>query len=133
MKKLTEEEKKHFQKAFEDRNIIIEYAYGWGWIPITTKDQLDSIISTDYNFRIVDFKPYGNITEFLDKQKSHGPYLIPINITPKKLIYPIEIKDDGITIYTDSGGYGEVYSEFVKYNALKKYYTWQDGYPCGKF
>ena len=133
MKKLSEEEKKYFQEVFEEKNSIIVYSYGFGWIPVKTKDELERIINTDYNFRIVDFEPYGNITEFLDKQKYHGPYLIPINITPKKLIYPIEIKDDGITIYTGSGGYGEVYSEFVKYNALKKYYTWQDGYPCGKF
>ena len=130
MKKLTEEEKKHFQKAFEDRNIIIEYAYGWGWIPITTKDQLDSILnSTDYSIRIVDFEPYSNITEFLDSQKSHGPYLIPINVRPKNLKCPIEVTDEGVTLYS---GYMES-SEFVKYNALKKYYTWQDGYPCGKF
>lgn len=134
MKKLSEEEKKYFREVFEEKNSIIEYAYGWGWAPIRTKDQLDSILnSTNYSIRIVDFNPYNNITEFLDKQKSHGPYLIPINITPKKLIYPIEIKDNGITIYTGSGGYGEVYSEFVSYNALKKYYTWQDDYPCGKF
>ena len=133
MKKLSEEEKKYFREVFEEKNSIIEYSYGLGWIPVKTKDELERIINTDYSFRIVDFKPYGDITEFLDKQKIHGPYLIPINITPKKLIYPIEIKDDGITIYTGSGGYGEVYSEFVKYNALKKYYTWQDGYPCGKF
>ena len=77
-------------------------------------------------------KPYETIQELLEDSKIHGPYLIPINIQPKKLIYPIEIKDDGITIYTGSGGYGEVYSESVKYNALKKYYTWQDGSPCGK-
>ena len=135
MKKLSEEEKKYFREVFEEKNSIIEYSYGFGWVPVKTKDELERIISTDYyySFRIVDFMPYGDITDFLDKQKSHGPYLIPINITPKKLIYPIEIKDDGITIYTGSGGYGEVYSEFVKYNALKKYYTWQDGYPCGKF
>ena len=133
MKKLSEEEKKYFREVFEEKNSIIVYSYGFGWIPVKTKDELERIINTDYNFRIVDFKPYGNITEFLDKQKYHGPYLIPINITPKKLIYPIEIKDDGITIYTGSGGYGEVYSEFVSYNALKKCYTWQDGYPCGKF
>jgi hypothetical protein len=131
--KLSEEEKKHYREVFEEKNSIIEYSYGIGWIPVKTKDELERIISADYNFRIVDFKPYGNITEFLDKQKYHGPYLIPINIQPKKLIYPIEIKDDGITIYTGSGGYGEVYSEFVKYNALKKCYTWQDNYPCGKF
>jgi hypothetical protein len=134
MKKLSEEEKKHYREVFEEKNSIIEYANGWGWVPIKTKDELERILnSTDYSIRIIDFEPYGNITEFLDKQKSHGPYLIPINIQPKKLIYPIEIKDDGITIYTGSGGYGEVYSEFVKYNALKKYYTWQDDYPCGKF
>ena len=133
MKKLSEEEKKYFREVFEEKNSIIEYSYGFGWIPVKTKDELERIISTDYSFRIVDFEPYSNIPEFLDKQKSHGPYLIPINITPKKLIYPIEIKDDGITIYTGSGGYGEVYSNFVSYNALKKYYTWQDGYPCGKF
>ena len=101
-----------------------------GWVPIKTKDELERILnSTDYSIRIIDFEPYGNITEFLDKQKSHGPYLIPINIQPKKLIYPIEIKDDGITIYN---GYMES-AEFVKYDALKKYYTWQDDYPCGKF
>ena len=131
--KLSEEEKKHYREVFEEKNSIIEYAYGWGWVPIKTKDELERIISQDYSFRIVDFEPYGNITDFLDKQKSHGPYLIPINIQPKKLIYPIEIKDDGITIYKGGGCYGEAYSEFVKYNALKKYYTWQDDYPCGKF
>ena len=135
MKKLSEEEKKYFRKVFEEKNSIIEYAYGWGWIPIKTEKELDFILnsSANYSIRIVDFEPYGDINEFLDKQKSHGPYLIPNNITTKKLIYPIEIKNDGITIYTGSGGYGEVYSEFVTYNALKKYYTWQDDYPCGKF
>lgn len=76
--------------------------------------------------------PYETIQELLEDSKIHGLYLIPINIRPKMLIYPIEIKDDGITIYIGSGGYGEVYSEFVKYDALKKYYTWQDGHPCGK-
>ena len=134
MKKLSENEKKYFREVFEEKNSIIEYEYGCGWIPITTKDKLDCILnSTDYSIRIVDFEPYGDITEFLDKQKTHGPYIIPINITPKKLIYPIEIKDDGITIYTGSGGYGEVYSKFITYKSLKKYFTWQDDYPCGKF
>jgi hypothetical protein len=65
----------------------------------------------------------------LDKQKYHDPYLIPINVQPKKLKYPIEMTDEGVTLYS---GYMES-SEFVKYNALKKYYTWQDDYPCGKF
>jgi hypothetical protein len=77
-------------------------------------------------------KPYETIQELLEDFKIHGPYLIPINITPKKLIYPIEIKDGGITIYTDSGGYGEVYSEFITYKSLELNYTWQDGSPCGK-
>jgi hypothetical protein len=129
MKKLSEEEKKYFREVFEEKNSIIEYSYGFGWIPVKTKDELERIISTDYNFRIVDFKPYGDITEFLDKQKYHDPYLIPINVQPKKLKYPIEMTDEGVTLYS---GYMES-SEFVKYNALKKYYTWQDNYPCGKF
>lgn len=130
MKKLSEEEKKYFREVFEEKNSIIEYAYGWGWTPIRTKDQLDSILnSTNYSIRIVDFNPYNNITEFLDKQKSHGPYLIPINVQPKKLKYPIEVTDKGVTLYS---GYMQS-SEFVSYNALKKYYTWQDNYPCGKF
>ena len=128
--KLSEEEKKHFREVFEEKNSIIEYANGWGWVPIKTKDELERILnSTDYSIRIIDFEPYGNITEFLDKQKSHGPYLIPINVRPKKLKYPIEVTDEGVTLYS---GYMES-SEFVKYNALKKYYTWQDDYPCGKF
>ena len=65
----------------------------------------------------------------MDKQKYHGPYLIPINVQPKKLKCPIKVTDEGVTLYS---GYMES-SEFVKYNALKKYYTWQDNYPCGKF
>ena len=77
-------------------------------------------------------KPYKTIQELLEDLKIHGPYLIPINITPKKLIYPIEITDDGITIYTGSGGYGEVYSEFITYKSLELNYIWQDGSPCGK-
>ena len=128
--KLSEEGKKHYREVFEEKNSIIEYANGWGWVPIKTKDELERILnSTDYSIRIIDFEPYGNITEFLDKQKSHGPYLIPINIQPKKLIYPIEVTDEGVTLYN---GYMQS-AEFVKYNALKKYYTWQDDYPCGKF
>lgn len=128
--KLSEEEKKYFREVFEEKNSIIEYANGWGWIPIKTKDELECILnSTDYSIQIIDFEPYGNITEFLDKQKSHGPYLIPINIQPKKLIYPIEVNDEGVTLYN---GYMES-PEFVKYDVLKKYYTWQDNYPCGKF
>lgn len=130
MKKLSEEEKKYFREVFEEKNSIIEYAYGWGWIPIKTKDELERILnSTDYSIRIIDFEPYGNITEFLDKQKSHGPYLIPINVQPKILKYPIEVKDEGVTLYN---GYMES-PEFIKYDVLKKYYTWQDNYPCGKF
>ena len=130
MKKLSEEEKKYFREVFEEKNSIIEYAYGWGWIPIKTKDELERILnSTDYSIQIIDFEPYGNITEFLDKQKSHGPYLIPINVQPKILKYPIEVKDEGVTLYN---GYMES-PEFIKYDVLKKYYTWQDNYPCGKF
>ena len=130
MKKLSEEEKKYFREVFEEKNSIIEYAYGWGWIPIKTKDELERILnSTDYSIQIIDFEPYGNITEFLDKQKSHGPYLIPINVQPKILKYPIEVKDEGVTLYN---GYMES-PEFIKYDVLKKYYTWQDDYPCGKF
>lgn len=128
--KLSEEEKKHFREIFEEKNSIIEYANGWGWIPIKTKDELEHILnSTDYSIRIIDFEPYGNITEFLDKQKSHGPYLIPINTQPKTLKYPIEVTDEGVTLYS---GYMQS-SKFVKYDVLKKYYTWQDNYPCGKF
>lgn len=128
--KLSEEEKKHYREVFEEKNSIIEYANGWGWVPIKTKDELERILnSTDYSIRIIDFEPYGNITEFLDKQKSHGPYLIPINVRPKTLKYPIEVNDEGVTLYNE---YMES-AEFVKYDALKKYYTWQDDYPCGKF
>lgn len=130
MKKLSEEEKKYFRKIFEEKNSIIEYAYGWGWVPIKTKDELERILnSTDYSIQIIDFEPYRNITEFLYKQKSHGPYLIPINTQPKTLKYPIEVTDEGVTLYS---GYMDS-SEFVNYNALKKCYTWQDGYPCGRF
>lgn len=128
--KLSEEEKKHYREVFEEKNSIIEYANGWGWVPIKTKDELERILnSTDYSIRIIDFEPYGNITEFLDKQKSHGPYLIPINTQPKTLKYPIEVKDDGVSLYN---GFWQS-SEFIKYDVLKKYYTWQDDYPCGKF
>jgi hypothetical protein len=139
MKKASEEEKDYYRKVFEERTGVVEYAYGWGWVPIKTKEELEKLLNTDnimnfrYDIRVVPLEPYGNITDFLDKQKSHGPYLIPINIQPKMLIYPIEIKDDGITIYTGSGGYGEVYSEFITYKSLKLNYTWQDGHPCGKF
>ena len=130
MKKVSEEEKDYYRKVFEERTGVVEYAYGWGWVPIKTKDQLDCILnSTDYSIRIVDFKPYGDITEFLDKQKSHGPYLIPINTQPKTLKYPVEVKDDGVSLYN---GFWQS-SEFIKYDVLKKYYTWQDDYPCGKF
>ena len=130
MKKLSEEEKKYFREVFEEKNSLIEYANGWGWVPIKTKDELERILnSTDYSIRIIDFEPYGNITEFLDKQKSHGPYLIPINVRPKILKYPIEVTDKGVTLYN---GYMES-PEFIKYDVLKKYYTWQDDYPCGKF
>ncbi len=73
-------------------------------------------------------KPYETIQELLEGAKIHGPYLIPINIQPKILKYPIEVTDEGITLYN---GYMES-PEFVKYDVLKKYYTWQDGSPCGK-
>lgn len=135
MKKVSEEEKDYYRKVFEERTGVVEYAYGWGWVPIKTKEELEKLLNTDnimnfrYDIRVVPLEPYGNITEFLDKQKSHGPYLIPINIQPKMLICPIEVKDEGVTLYD---GYMQS-SEFVKYDILKKYYTWQDDYPCGKF
>ena len=130
MKKLSEKEKNYFREVFEEKNSIIEFSDGYGWEPITTKDKLECVLnSTNCLIRIIDIKPYSNITDFLDKQKSHGPYLIPIYTQPKKLKCPIEVTDEGVTLYS---GYMES-SEFVNYNALKKYYTWQDGYPCGKF
>jgi hypothetical protein len=130
MKKLSEKEKNYFREVFEEKNSIIEFSDGYGWEPITTKDKLECVLnSTNYLIHIIEIKPYSNINEFLDKQKSHGPYLIPINIEPKVLKYPIEVKDDGVSLYN---GYWQS-SEFVKYEILKKYYTWQDGYPCGKF
>lgn len=130
MKKLSEKEKNYFREVFEEKNSIIEFSDGYGWKPITTKDKLECVLnSTNYLIHIIEIKPYSNINEFLDKQKSHGPYLTPINIEPKVLKYPIEVKDDGVSLYN---GYWQS-SEFVKYEILKKYYTWQDGYPCGKF
>lgn len=130
MKKLSEKEKNYFREVFEEKNSIIEFSDCYGWEPITTKDKLECVLnSTNYLIHIIEIKPYSNINEFLDKQKSHGPYLIPINIEPKVLKYPIEVKDDGVSLYN---GYWQS-SEFVKYEILKKYYTWQDGYPCGKF
>ena len=77
-------------------------------------------------------KPYETIQELLEDSKIHGPYLIPINITPKTLIYPIEINDNGVIIHSGHCGYGEVYSELVTYKSLELNYTWQDGSPCGK-
>ena len=44
-------------------------------------------------------------------------------------LYEIIEKVEGVTLYN---GYMES-PEFVKYDVLKKYYTWQDDYPCGKF
>ena len=130
MKKLSEKEKNYFREVFEEKNSIIEFSDGYGWEPITTKDKLECVLnSTNYLIHIIEIKPYSNITEFLDKQKSHGPYLIPINTQPKTLKYPIEVKDDGVSLYN---GFLQS-SEFIKYDVLKKYYTWQDGYPCGKF
>ena len=130
MKKLSEKEKNYFLEVFEEKNSIIEFSDGYGWEPITTKDKLECVLnSTNYLIRIIDIKPYSNITEFLDSQKSHGPYLIPINTQPKTLKYPIEVKDEAITLYNS---YWQS-PEFEKYDVLKKYYTWQDGYPCGKF
>ena len=135
MKKVSEEEKDYYRKVFEERTGVVEYAYGWGWVPINTKEELEKLLNTDnimnfrYDIRVVPLEPYSNITEFLDKQKSHGPYLIPINTQPKTLKYPIEVKDDGVSLYN---GFWQS-SEFIKYDVLKKYYTWQDDYPCGKF
>ena len=135
MKKVSEEEKDYYRKVFEERTGVVEYAYGWGWVPIKTKEELEKLLNTDnimnfrYDIRVVPLEQYSNITEFLDKQKSHGPYLIPINVRPKMLKCPIEVTDEGVTLYS---GYMES-SEFVKYDVLKKYYTWQDDYPCGKF
>ena len=77
-------------------------------------------------------KPYETIEELLKDSKIHGPYLISINTTPKKFVCPIEIKDNGITIHSGHGGYGEVYSGLVTYKSLELNYTWQDGSPCGK-
>ena len=75
-----------------------------------------------------ELSPYSNVQELLSASKNHGPYLIPINVQPKMLQCPIEVTDEGVTFYD---GYLES-SEFVTYDFLKKYYTWQDGTHCGK-
>ena len=73
MKKLSEKEKNYFLEVFEEKNSIIEFSDGYGWEPITTKDKLECVLnSTNYLIRIIDIKPYSNITEFLDSQKSHS-------------------------------------------------------------
>jgi hypothetical protein len=45
--KLSEEEKKHYREVFEEKNSIIEYSYGIGWIPVKTKDELERILYDD--------------------------------------------------------------------------------------
>ena len=54
MKKVSEEEKDYYRKVFEERTGVVEYAYGWGWVPIKTKEELEKLLNTD------NIRPYAN-------------------------------------------------------------------------
>ena len=76
-------------------------------------------------------KPYETIQELLDDSKKHGPY-VQNNYDHSyyliTYIYPIGIKNKAdFQIILNSNPYNS-----ASRLELLKYYTWQDGSPCGK-
>lgn len=69
-------------------------------------------------------KPYETIQELLEDAKIHGPYVVDKRVNNYCLITSI------YTLYglvLDSG-----IENSIDAQTLCNYFTWQDGYPCGK-
>lgn len=74
-------------------------------------------------------RPYDCISEFIQAQKEHGPYLY------KRVGYldmPLRIVPDGIVLNSHYSSFkSEARTDIYFWADLAKNYHWQDGSPCG--
>lgn len=75
-------------------------------------------------------KPYENVEQLLEDSKIHGPYVIGLNNHIYNLITSIiPINADGSDVRIELSGHRH---NSNSYEELLRFYTWQDGSPCGK-
>jgi hypothetical protein len=73
-------------------------------------------------------KPYETVQELLEDSKIHGPYVIKQSGDNYYLITSIhKVTETCIGVVLDGR-----HSSPKLVEELLKYYTWQDGHPCGK-
>ena len=121
------DKKEELRAAFNDPTKVVEVAMGFGFNPCLYADGFEKMLErvNDYSWRISEMLPYESYAEFLQKQKIHGPYLLPVNIQDV-VVLPYYVSNSKVIVNNGN------FEETLTFLDVMKYYRWQDGSFCGK-